>query len=89
MSQGTVIHQRLLDKEFTIGTPEEFVRRFNGTRVINKVCVLFSYEILGLVLTCNKTPANETNKQSMYEYLEIRKERSLVFYIYEGVPNFG
>lgn len=37
MSQGTVIHQRFSDKDFTVGTPEEFVRRFNGTRVINKV----------------------------------------------------
>lgn len=37
MSQGTVIHQRLLDKDFTVGTPEEFVKRFKGTRVINKV----------------------------------------------------
>ncbi|XP_065216768.1 acetyl-CoA carboxylase isoform X5 [Planococcus citri] len=40
MSQGTVIHhQRLSDKDFTVGTPEEFVRRFNGTRVINKVLI--------------------------------------------------
>lgn len=37
MSQGTVIHQRLFDKDFTVGTPEEFVRRFKGTKVINKV----------------------------------------------------
>lgn len=37
MSQGTVIHQRFSDKDFTVGTPEEFVRRFQGTRVINKV----------------------------------------------------
>ena len=39
MSQGTVIHQRLLEKDFTVATPEEFVRRFKGTRVINKVCI--------------------------------------------------
>nr|XP_018903562.1 PREDICTED: acetyl-CoA carboxylase isoform X3 [Bemisia tabaci] len=39
MSQGTVIHQRLLDKDFTVGTPEEFVKRFKGTRVINKVLI--------------------------------------------------
>uniref|UniRef100_A0A8D8X038 Acetyl-CoA carboxylase n=1 Tax=Cacopsylla melanoneura TaxID=428564 RepID=A0A8D8X038_9HEMI len=39
MSQGTVIHQRLFDKDFTVGTPEEFVRRFKGTRVINKVLI--------------------------------------------------
>uniref|UniRef100_A0A1B6DY08 Uncharacterized protein n=1 Tax=Clastoptera arizonana TaxID=38151 RepID=A0A1B6DY08_9HEMI len=40
MSQGTVmIHQKHLDKEFTFGTPEEFVRRFKGTRVINKVLI--------------------------------------------------
>ncbi|KAI5726751.1 hypothetical protein M8J76_007892 [Diaphorina citri] len=39
MSQGTVIHQRLFDKDFTVGTPEEFVRRFKGTKVINKVLI--------------------------------------------------
>ncbi|KAK7582615.1 hypothetical protein V9T40_014060 [Parthenolecanium corni] len=39
MSQGTVLHPRLLDKDFTVGTPEEFVRRFNGTRIINKVLI--------------------------------------------------
>lgn len=39
MSQGTVIHQRFSDKDFTVGTPEEFVRRFQGTRVINKVLI--------------------------------------------------
>lgn len=37
MSQGTVIHKGVMDKDFTVGTPEEFVRRFKGTRVINKV----------------------------------------------------
>lgn len=39
MSQGTVIHQKMFDKDFTVGTPEEFVRRFKGTRVINKVLI--------------------------------------------------
>lgn len=40
MSQGTVMIQapnRLQEKDFTIATPEEFVHRFNGTKVINKV----------------------------------------------------
>lgn len=39
MSQGTVLmhSHRLQEKDFTIATPEEFVRRFKGTRVINKV----------------------------------------------------
>ncbi len=37
MSQGTVMHPRLQDKDFTVATPEEFVRRFGGTKVINKV----------------------------------------------------
>lgn len=38
MSQGTVmIHNRLEEKHFTVATPEEFVKRFNGTKVINKV----------------------------------------------------
>lgn len=37
MSQGTVIHKRLTEKEFNVSTPEEFVKRFKGTRVINKV----------------------------------------------------
>ncbi|CAH1163265.1 unnamed protein product [Phaedon cochleariae] len=40
MSQGTVIIQnRLEEKHFTVATPEEFVKRFNGTRVINKVLI--------------------------------------------------
>lgn len=26
--------------EFTVATPEEFVRRFEGKRVINKVCTV-------------------------------------------------
>lgn len=38
MSQGTVmLHNRQEEKNFTVATPEEFVKRFNGTRVINKV----------------------------------------------------
>lgn len=40
MSQGTVMIQtqnRLQEKDFTIATPEEFVHRFGGTKVINKV----------------------------------------------------
>jgi len=28
---------RLQEKDFTVATPEEFVHRFGGTRVINKV----------------------------------------------------
>ncbi|XP_050426014.1 acetyl-CoA carboxylase isoform X3 [Adelges cooleyi] len=39
MSQGTVIHQRLQEKDFSVSTPEEFVKRFKGTRVINKVLI--------------------------------------------------
>ena len=40
MSQGTVMIQaqsRQLEKDFTVATPEEFIRRFGGTKVINKV----------------------------------------------------
>lgn len=40
MSQGTVMIQaqsRHQEKDFTVATPEEFVHRFGGTRVINKV----------------------------------------------------
>ena len=40
MSQGTVMIQaqsRQLEKDFTVATPEEFVQRFKGNRVINKV----------------------------------------------------
>lgn len=40
MSQGTVMIQaqsRQMEKDFTVATPEEFVHRFGGTRVINKV----------------------------------------------------
>lgn len=40
MSQGTVMimtQNRLQEKDFTVATPEEFVRRFCGTKVINKV----------------------------------------------------
>nr|XP_008194740.1 PREDICTED: acetyl-CoA carboxylase isoform X1 [Tribolium castaneum] len=40
MSQGTVMLQnRLQEKDFTVATPEEFVKRFNGTKVINKVLI--------------------------------------------------
>lgn len=39
MSQGNVIHQRLTEKDFNVSTPEEFVKRFKGTKVINKVSV--------------------------------------------------
>ncbi|XP_011499057.1 PREDICTED: acetyl-CoA carboxylase isoform X2 [Ceratosolen solmsi marchali] len=42
MSQGTVMIQtqsRQLEKDFTVATPEEFVHRFGGTRVINKVLI--------------------------------------------------
>ncbi|KAK9507907.1 hypothetical protein O3M35_007669 [Rhynocoris fuscipes] len=40
MSQGTVMHnQRQLDKDFTVATPEEFVKRFKGKKVINKVLI--------------------------------------------------
>ncbi|XP_043279502.1 acetyl-CoA carboxylase isoform X2 [Venturia canescens] len=42
MSQGTVMIQaqsRLQEKDFTVATPEEFVRRFNGTKVIEKVLI--------------------------------------------------
>ncbi|KPJ19676.1 Acetyl-CoA carboxylase 2 [Papilio machaon] len=38
MSQGTVVHShRFQEKDFTVATPEEFVRRFQGTKPINKV----------------------------------------------------
>lgn len=42
MSQGTVLlhNHRLQEKDFTVATPEEFVRRFQGTKVINKVTFL-------------------------------------------------
>ncbi|XP_066148844.1 acetyl-CoA carboxylase isoform X1 [Euwallacea fornicatus] len=41
MSQGTVMLQnnRHQEKDFTVATPEEFVKRFNGTKVINKVLI--------------------------------------------------
>ncbi|XP_021925280.1 acetyl-CoA carboxylase [Zootermopsis nevadensis] len=39
MSQGTVVVQPKQEKDFTVGTPEEFVRRFGGTKVINKVLI--------------------------------------------------
>ncbi|GLV36890.1 Acetyl-CoA carboxylase [Carabus blaptoides fortunei] len=40
MSQGTVMyHNRLQEKDFTVATPEEFVKRFQGTKVINKVLI--------------------------------------------------
>jgi acetyl-CoA carboxylase/biotin carboxylase 1 len=42
MSQGTVMVQPKQEKDFTVGTPEEFVRRFGGTKVINKVRKLCS-----------------------------------------------
>lgn len=60
MSQGTVLHPRLLDKDFTVGTPEEFVRRFNGTRIINKVCsfqfITSIMYLLVIIIGCCKSP---------------------------------
>lgn len=29
------------EKDFALGSPEEFVRRFGGTKVINKVNIMF------------------------------------------------
>lgn len=44
MSQGTVIHsQRLQEKDFTVATPEEFIRRFQGNKAINKVSYYHYY----------------------------------------------
>jgi len=37
MSQGNVIYQRLTEKDFNVSTPEEFVKCFKGTWVINKI----------------------------------------------------
>lgn len=34
-----MMQNRLQEKDFTVATPEEFVKRFNGTKVINKVCI--------------------------------------------------
>ncbi|XP_017779998.1 PREDICTED: acetyl-CoA carboxylase isoform X2 [Nicrophorus vespilloides] len=40
MSQGTVmLHNRMQEKDFIVATPEVFVKRFNGTKVINKVLI--------------------------------------------------
>ncbi|XP_063979421.1 acetyl-CoA carboxylase isoform X2 [Diachasmimorpha longicaudata] len=42
MSQGTVMIQTQSsgqEKDFTVATPEEFVHRFSGTKVINKVLI--------------------------------------------------
>lgn len=38
MSQG-MMHNRLQEKDFTVATPEEFVKKFKGTKVINKVSI--------------------------------------------------
>lgn len=63
MSQGTVMIQtqsRLHEKDFTIATPEEFVHRFGGTRVINKVIsisnnifFLFIYLLNFKIIVCS------------------------------------
>lgn len=55
MSQGTVMIQtqsRQLEKDFTVATPEEFVHRFGGTHVINKVKINISL-FIGIALTSN------------------------------------
>ena len=45
-------HQRTLSrghsKDFTVATPEEFVKRFGGDRVINKVCSTNWYAGVGV-----------------------------------------
>lgn len=44
MSHGVMLQNRLQEKDFTVATPEEFIKRFKGTKVINKVrtAVIFS-----------------------------------------------
>jgi acetyl-CoA carboxylase / biotin carboxylase 1 len=37
MSQGSVMNAKSLEKDFIVATPEEFVKKFGGTKVINKV----------------------------------------------------
>lgn len=41
MSHGTGLGiDPLLERDFAVATPEEFVKRFGGTKVINKVCFI-------------------------------------------------
>jgi len=42
MSQGTVLKAKMLEKDFIVATPEEFVKKFGGTKVINKASICFS-----------------------------------------------
>lgn len=44
MSHGTGLGlERGHERDFVLSTTEEFVKKFNGTRAINKVSLLFSY----------------------------------------------
>lgn len=44
MSHGTGLgHNPYQDRDFVLATPEEFVKRFGGTKVINKVSHLIQY----------------------------------------------
>lgn len=39
MSRGTGLGQATPERDFFISTPEEFVKKFGGSRVINKVLI--------------------------------------------------
>lgn len=39
MSRGTGLGQAQPERDFFISTPEEFVKKFGGSRVINKVLI--------------------------------------------------
>lgn len=44
MSHGTGLGEnRYQERDFALATTEEFVKRFGGTRVINKVIIYFFY----------------------------------------------
>lgn len=45
MSHGTGLGQdRYQERDFVLATPEEFCKRFGGTKVINKVNICYFHE---------------------------------------------
>ncbi|KAH9642667.1 hypothetical protein HF086_011024 [Spodoptera exigua] len=86
MSQGTVIHsQRFQEKDFTVATPEEFVRRFQGTKPINKV--LIANNGIGAV-KCMRS----VRRWSYEMFKNERAVRFVVmvsFYSIKYIPNFS
>lgn len=51
MSHGTGLGQdRYQERDFVLATPEEYVKRFGGTKVINKVIFVTRFSSIPLIM---------------------------------------